>query len=132
MEQISAPYLMYLPCPTKLAIHMFTMKQEAEYQLLSVSEKTDTVKKLKKGEGGEEEVDIGDEMPMSSFPPVEIEKDDGGRDNGHASSSSSSSSSSGSDSSSSSDSDSGSSSGSDSDADDAQSRGLKSKELSKT
>lgn len=103
-----------------------------EDNALSVSEKTDTVKKLKKGEGGEEEVDIGDEMPMSSFPPVEIEKDDGGRDNGHASSSSSSSSSSGSDSSSSSDSDSGSSSGSDSDADDAQSRGLKSKELSKT
>ncbi|CAN1167430.1 Transcription factor GTE2 [Linum perenne] len=66
-------------------------------------------KKPKKGDAGEEDVDIGDEMPMSSFPPVEIEKD-----NGHASSSSSSSSSSSDDSSSSSDSDSGSSSGSDS------------------
>ncbi|XP_065872342.1 transcription factor GTE7-like [Euphorbia lathyris] len=67
------------------------------------------VKKPKKGDAGDEDVDIGDEMPMSSFPPVEIEKD-----NGHASSSSSSSSSSSDDSSSSSDSDSGSSSGSDS------------------
>ena len=76
-------------------------------------------KKAKRGEGGEEDVDIGDDIPMSSFPPVEIEKDDG---HGHASSSSSSSSGSSSDSSSSSDSDSGSSSGSDSDADNAQSR----------
>ncbi|CAI0425333.1 unnamed protein product [Linum tenue] len=67
------------------------------------------VKKPKKGDAGEEDVDIGDEMPMSSFPPVEIEKD-----NGRASSSSGSSSSSSDDSSSSSDSDSGSSSGSDS------------------
>ncbi|KDP35948.1 hypothetical protein JCGZ_09920 [Jatropha curcas] len=66
-------------------------------------------KKPKKGDAGDEEVDIGDEMPMSSFPPVEIEKD-----NGRASSSSSSSSSSSDESSSSSDSDSGSSSGSDS------------------
>ncbi|KAJ6409385.1 hypothetical protein OIU84_008978 [Salix udensis] len=66
-------------------------------------------KKPKKGDVGDEDVDIGDEMPMSSFPPVEIEKD-----NGHASSSSSSSSSSSDDSSSSSGSDSGSSSGSDS------------------
>ncbi|CAN0921038.1 Transcription factor GTE3, chloroplastic [Linum grandiflorum] len=66
-------------------------------------------KKVKKGDAGEEDVDIGDEMPMSNFPPVEIEKD-----KGHASSSSSSSSSSSDDSSSSSDSDSGSSSGSDS------------------
>ncbi|OAY39415.1 transcription factor GTE7 [Manihot esculenta] len=66
-------------------------------------------KKPKKGDAGDEDVDIGDEMPMSSFPPVEIEKD-----NGHASSSSSSSSSSSDESSSSSDSDSGSSSGSDS------------------
>ncbi|KAJ8769011.1 hypothetical protein K2173_024006 [Erythroxylum novogranatense] len=54
-------------------------------------------KKPKKGEAGDEDVDIGDDMPMSSFPPVEIEKD-----NGHASSSSSSSSSSSDDSSSSS------------------------------
>ncbi|KAF9675737.1 hypothetical protein SADUNF_Sadunf09G0064000 [Salix dunnii] len=45
------------------------------------------LKKPRKGDVGDEDVDIGDEMPMSSFPPVEIEKD-----NGHASSSSSSSS----------------------------------------
>ncbi|KAA3488598.1 Transcription factor GTE7-like protein [Gossypium australe] len=44
------------------------------------------MKKPKKGDAGEEDVDIGDEMPMSSFPPVEIEKD-----NDRASSSSSSS-----------------------------------------
>ncbi|KAM3742545.1 hypothetical protein ACB098_07G075900 [Castanea mollissima] len=96
------------------------MKNNVE---LPVSEKIEVVaseaKKPKKGGGevGEEDVDIGDDMPMCNFPPVEIEKDVGG----HASSSSSSSSSSDSDSSSSSDSDSGSSSGSDSDADNAQS-----------
>ncbi|KAM7250595.1 hypothetical protein ACFE04_022478 [Oxalis oulophora] len=87
--------------------------------LLPISERIEVsmeVKKPKKGEIGEEDVDIGDEMPMSSFPPVEIEKD-----NGHASSSSSGSSSSSSGSSSSSDSDSGSSSGSGSDEDDARS-----------
>ncbi|KAE9454201.1 hypothetical protein C3L33_13881, partial [Rhododendron williamsianum] len=68
-----------------------------------------------------EVVDIGDEMPMTHLPPVEIEKDDGaaagggGHDNkGHATSSSSGSNN---DSSSSSDSESGSSSRSDSDAD---------------
>ncbi|KAK7331786.1 hypothetical protein VNO80_28526 [Phaseolus coccineus] len=74
------------------------------------------LKKPKKVEAGDEDVDIGDEMPMSMFPPVEIEKD---KDvaGGHATSSSSSSSGSSSDSSSSSDSDSGSSSGSDSEAD---------------
>ncbi|XP_061370815.1 transcription factor GTE7-like [Gastrolobium bilobum] len=87
---------------------------------LPASEKIDAVpvdaKKPKKVEAGDEDVDIGDEMPMSMFPPVEIEKD---KDvvGGHASSSSSSSSGSSSDSSSSSDSDSGSSSGSDSEAD---------------
>lgn len=42
-----------------------------------MSEKTDVMKKSKK-EAGEEDVDIGDEMPESSFPHVEIEKDDGG------------------------------------------------------
>lgn len=30
--------------------------------------------KAKKGD--DEDIDIGDEMPVSSFPPVEIEKDD--------------------------------------------------------
>ena len=69
-----------------------------------MSEKIEAVaseaKKPKKGGGevGEEDVDIGDDMPICNFPPVEIEKDVGG----HASSSSSSSSSSDSDSSSSS------------------------------
>ncbi|KAK9004548.1 hypothetical protein V6N11_042013 [Hibiscus sabdariffa] len=77
------------------------------------------MKKPKKGDAGDEDVDIGDEMPMSSFPPVEIEKDNDG-----ASSSSSGSSSSSSGSSSSSDSESGSSSGSDSDGDDARSGNL--------
>ncbi|CAM8928223.1 unnamed protein product [Rhodiola kirilowii] len=71
-----------------------------------------TVEGVKAKKGDDEDVDIGDEMPMSSFPPVEIEKDDG-QDNGSRSSSSSGSSSG--DSSSSSDSDSGSSSGAESD-----------------
>ncbi|MFS7888572.1 hypothetical protein Hanom_Chr00s000001g01596801 [Helianthus anomalus] len=34
--------------------------------------------KKNKKEAGEEDVDIGDEMLESSFPHVEIEKDDGG------------------------------------------------------
>ncbi|KAM7479061.1 hypothetical protein LguiA_027274 [Lonicera macranthoides] len=97
---------------------------------LPSSDRMDVAKRPKKGgEAGEEDVDIGDEMemPENSFPPLEIEKDEGAhvpgpvQGQGNASSSSSSSSSSGSDSSSSSDSDSGSSSGSDSDADEAQS-----------
>ncbi|GMH16408.1 hypothetical protein Nepgr_018249 [Nepenthes gracilis] len=68
--------------------------------------------KVKKGGNGDEDVDIGDEMPMSHFPPLEIEKDDDGHaDSGCYSSSSSSST----ESSSSSDSDSGSSSRNDSD-----------------
>ncbi|GAU45342.1 hypothetical protein TSUD_84590 [Trifolium subterraneum] len=75
-------------------------------------------KKQKKIETVDEDVDIGDDMPVNNFPPVEIEKDkDMGGTGGHASSGSSSSGSSGSDSSSSSGSDSGSSSGSDSEAD---------------
>lgn len=69
-------------------------------------------KRPQKGE--EEDVDIGDVIPVGSFPPVEIEKDDG-----PATNSSSTSTSSSSDSSSSNDSDSGSSSGSDSDGEDA-------------
>ncbi|XP_010913773.1 transcription factor GTE7 [Elaeis guineensis] len=69
-------------------------------------------KKSKKADIVEEDVDIGDEMPCTNYPSVEIEKDAG-----YAGSSSSSTS----NSSSSSDSDSGSSSGSDSDEDDAQS-----------
>ncbi|XP_073001515.1 transcription factor GTE7-like [Typha latifolia] len=76
---------------------------------------SEAVKKSKKADTGDEDIDIGDEMPPTSYPPVEIEKDAGY---------SGSSSSSGSDSSSSSDSDSGSSSGSDSDEGDAQSPGV--------
>ncbi|XP_008781734.1 transcription factor GTE7-like [Phoenix dactylifera] len=72
----------------------------------------EAAKKSKKADTVEEDVDIGDEMPCTNYPSVEIEKDAG-------CASSSSSSSSGS--SSSSDSDSGSSSECDSDRDDAQS-----------
>ncbi|KAE8706089.1 Detected protein of confused Function [Hibiscus syriacus] len=70
------------------------------------------MKKSKKADAGDDDVDVGDEMPMSSFPSVEIEKDKDRR-----SSSSSGSSSSNSGSSLSSDSE----SGSDSDGDDARS-----------
>ncbi|XP_074312779.1 transcription factor GTE2-like [Silene latifolia] len=80
------------------------------------------------GDVGEEDVDIGDEMPVNNFPPLEIDKDDD-KHQGDVSSSSSSSSSSDSDDSSSSDSDSGSSSDSDSDVDDAQSRDNESKSI---
>jgi bromodomain-containing protein 3 len=91
---------------------------DAIRDFLPMSEKIEVLaeaKKPKKWDIGEEDVDIGDEIPISSFPPVEIEKD-----NGHASSSSSGSSSSSSGGSSSS-SGSGSSSGSESDEDDARS-----------
>lgn len=91
---------------------------------------TETAKAVKRGgDVGDEDVDIGDEMPVQNFPPVEIDKDDDRNHGGGDSSNSSSSSSSGSDSSSSSDSDSGSSSGSDSDVDDAQSRDNESKNI---
>ncbi|KAL4294420.1 hypothetical protein AHAS_Ahas18G0226300 [Arachis hypogaea] len=83
---------------------------------LATSEKVEAapveVKKPKKMDAGDGDVDIGDEMPMSTFPHVEIEKDKEVA-GGHAISSSSSSSNSSSDSSSSSDSDSASSSKSD-------------------
>ncbi|KAH1145802.1 hypothetical protein AAZX31_15G058200 [Glycine max] len=66
---------------------------------LPASEKVDgapvEVKKAKKVEAGEEDIDIGDEMPTSMFPPVEIEKDKdvaGGRGSSSSSSSGSSSS----------------------------------------
>lgn len=75
----------------------------------------ENVSKARKGDLGDEDVDIDDDLPDTSFPPVVIDKD-----GGYASRSSSSGSSS-SDSGSSSDSDSGSSSGSDSDAEDAHS-----------
>ncbi|CAN1302815.1 Transcription factor GTE3, chloroplastic [Linum perenne] len=97
----------------KLGLGLQSLPQEKMEQDVHGNERMDVAmetKRAKKGDGGDEEVDIGDEMPMSSFPPVQIEKD-----NGHGSSSGSGSSSSSDDSSSSSDSDSGSSSGSDSD-----------------
>ncbi|CAK9191048.1 unnamed protein product [Sphagnum troendelagicum] len=76
-------------------------------------------------EGGEEEVDIDDDLAPSQFAPVVIDKDRGAETAGSKSSSSDGDSSdSGS---SSSDSDSGSSSGSESDAEDAQSVGAGSK-----
>ncbi|GAA0176712.1 hypothetical protein LIER_29585 [Lithospermum erythrorhizon] len=94
-----------------------------------LSDRNESEKKPKKGDDlDDDDVDIEDDMPVTSFPPVEIEKDEAGgggaggpEENGNAGSDSSSSSSSGSGSSSSSDSDSGSSSGSDSDEDEAQS-----------
>ncbi|KAF8411317.1 hypothetical protein HHK36_003864 [Tetracentron sinense] len=77
-----------------------------------IGESHEAAKKTHRGEIGEEDVDIGEEIPTNNFPPVEIEKDAGYASSGSGSSSFSSSSSG---SSSSSDSDSGSSSGSDSD-----------------
>ncbi|KAK1568130.1 hypothetical protein Q3G72_020967 [Acer saccharum] len=49
-------------------------------------------KKVKKGDAGDKDVDIGDEMPMSSFPTMEIEKDTGHNNNNASNNSSSSSS----------------------------------------
>ncbi|KAJ4908569.1 global transcription factor group E2 [Raphanus sativus] len=70
----------------------------------------------KGGDGGEEDVDIGEDIPIEDYPSVEIERDGTAAAAAAASGGSSSSGSS-----SSSDSDSGSSSGSDSDADSVQS-----------
>ncbi|XP_062100878.1 transcription factor GTE2-like [Humulus lupulus] len=82
--------------------------------------------KSKKIDTAEEDIDIGEDIPMGNFPPVVIEKDTaGGASSGSSSSGSSSSSS---DSSSSSGSDSGSSSGSESEADSVQSPFVASKE----
>ncbi|XP_022136729.1 transcription factor GTE7-like isoform X2 [Momordica charantia] len=79
-----------------------------------INEVKTEAKKARKGDVGEEDVDIGDEMmPMGGFPPVVIDRDAAA----HASSSSESSSSSGSDDSSSSSDSEGSSSDSDSDGD---------------
>lgn len=92
-----------------------------------VTDNPDAGQKNKKGEIGEEDVDIGEEMPVSHFPPVEIDKDAA-----YASSSSRSSSGSSSSSDDSSSSDSGSSSGSDSDADSVHSPCAESKDASVT
>lgn len=36
----------------------------------------ETVEAVKRGVGDDKDVDIGDEMPVHDFPPVEIYKDD--------------------------------------------------------
>lgn len=97
-------------------LHSTGMEDVAARERSPVASGGETPKKHKKGEQGEEDVDIDGDMPSTNFPPVEIDMD-----GGYASKSSSSSSSSSDSGSSSSDSDSGSSSGSDSDADDAHS-----------
>ncbi|KAL0728324.1 hypothetical protein Bca4012_024417 [Brassica carinata] len=79
----------------------------------------------KGGDAGEEDVDIGEDIPIEDYPSVEIEKDITAAASGGSSSSGSSSSSGRS---SSSDSDSGSSLGSDSDADSVQSPFVEAKE----
>lgn len=67
-----------------------------EMQLEHLVEQTEeavAIQKSKKGcDAGEEDVDIGEDIPVDIFPPVEIEKDD---DRSSSSSSSDSSSSSG-------------------------------------
>uniref|UniRef100_M4CPD0 Bromo domain-containing protein n=1 Tax=Brassica campestris TaxID=3711 RepID=M4CPD0_BRACM len=78
----------------------------------------------KGGDGGEEDVDIGEDIPIEDYPSVEIERDGTAATAGSSSSGSSSSSGG----SSSSDSESGSSSGSDSDADSVQSPFVEAKE----
>lgn len=85
--------------------------------LVEQTEEAVVIQKSKKGcDAGEEDVDIGEDIPVDIFPPVEIEKDD---DRSSSSSSSDSSSSSGSDS--------GSSSGSESEEDSVQSPFVESK-----
>ncbi|XP_010529112.1 PREDICTED: transcription factor GTE2-like, partial [Tarenaya hassleriana] len=91
-----------------------------------VTEMGSAEKKGKKGDAGEDEVDIGEDIPIENYPSVEIEKD--GTAAAASSGSSSSGSLSSSSSSSSSGSDSRSSSGSDSDADSVQSPCVESKE----
>lgn len=82
----------------------------------------------KGGEAGEEDVDIGEDIPIEDYPSVEIERDGTAATAAASGGSSSSGSSSSSGGSSSSDSESGSSSGSDSDADSVQSPFVEAKE----
>ncbi|KAG1364176.1 transcription factor GTE7 [Cocos nucifera] len=99
------------PVPTETMV----MAESGDRSPVAETPEAVAAKRSKKGDAIEEDVDIiGDEMPCTNYPSVEIEKDAG-----YASSSTSS----GSDSSSSSDSDSG-SSDSDSDEDDARSPAL--------
>ncbi|CAN6983053.1 unnamed protein product [Brassica oleracea var. botrytis] len=86
-------------------------------------------KRTRKGDAGEEDVDIGEDIPIEDYPSVEIERDGTAVAAAASSGSSSSGSSSSSSGSSSSDSGSGgSSSGSDSDADSVQSPFVEAKE----
>ncbi|KAF8080601.1 hypothetical protein N665_0932s0001 [Sinapis alba] len=95
-----------------------------------VTEMGSAEKRVRKGggEAGEEDVDIGEDIPIEDYPSVEIEKDGTAATAAASGGSSSSGSSSSSGGSSSSDSESGSSSGSDSDADSVQSPFVEAKE----
>ncbi|KAJ6804002.1 putative transcription factor GTE7 [Iris pallida] len=108
---ISAPTSGPTPAPTPLPHHAAAGASE-EKSLTAADEipGATAAKKVKKLDPVDEDVDIGEDLPVPNYPSVDIVKDTGC----HSSSSSSSSSGS----SSSSDSDSGSSSGSDSDEDD--------------
>lgn len=90
----------------KNCAHLFILNCSGLHQFGlqdAVFENNDSTQKPKRIEVGDEDVDIDDDMPAASFPPVEIEKDEAaGREPDNRSSSSSSSGSSGSDSSSSS------------------------------
>ncbi|XP_020880821.1 transcription factor GTE7 isoform X2 [Arabidopsis lyrata subsp. lyrata] len=93
--------------------------------MTSVAEMGSAEKRTRRGDAGEEDVDIGEDIPIEDYPSVEIERD-GTAVAGSGSSSSGSSSSSGGSSSSSGSG--GSSSGSDSDADSVQSPFVEAKE----
>lgn len=72
-------------------VHDVKKLQEA-VEKIDVAAVPAETKKPKKGDAGEEDVDIGDEMPASNFPPVQIDKDiDKDNDRGSSNSSSSSS-----------------------------------------
>ncbi|XP_010444571.1 PREDICTED: transcription factor GTE7 isoform X2 [Camelina sativa] len=96
--------------------------------MTSMAEMGSAEKRTRKGDAGEEDVDIGEDIPIEDYPSVEIERDGtavaAAASSGSNSSSGSSSSSSGSSSSGSG----GSSSGSDSDADSVQSPFVEAKE----
>ncbi|CAL9244985.1 unnamed protein product [Arabidopsis halleri] len=95
--------------------------------MTSVAEMGSAEKRTRRGDAGEEDVDIGEDIPIEDYPSVESERD-GTAVAGSGSSSSGSSSSSGGSSSSSDSGSGGSSSGSDSDADSVQSPFVEAKE----
>ncbi|KAF3548574.1 hypothetical protein DY000_02005692 [Brassica cretica] len=101
----------------------------AARHMASDAEMGSAEKRTRKGDAGEEDVDIGEDIPIEDYPSVEIERDGTAVATAASSGSSSSGSSSSSSGSSSSDSGSGgSSSGSDSDADSVQSPFVEAKE----